>query len=454
VWALIDPSNSVNHLPGHYKLPALKAEGFSVVTNKLPLSPYRGAGRPEAVFVMDRLLDVLAARLGMDPAELRFKNLIQPHEMPYRPGTTYRDGVTCVYDGGDYPLELRRALELADYDGWRKRQTDLRRQGRYVGLGISSYLEGSGAGWPCEGATVKVDGTGHVEVMIGVSQSGQGHETVFAQVCAEYLGARLEDIRVRGGDTSLISYGFGTGASRVAVNTGNAVADAAESVRFKASRVASRLLECDAQDVRIDGGKVFVAGAPMRAVTLGAVAKAAMRDTSLAALGGPGLADTKFYYPPSVTWSSGVAVAVVEVDPQTGRITLLKYVTVHDCGRPINPMIVDGQVLGGFAQGLGVALGEDIVYDENGQLLTGTLMDYPIPRADDIPDFVTEHLHFPTNHNRLGVRGVGEGPTGPPPAAIANAVSDAFGGGLHIRFPVLTPARVHALLREAGVPGS
>jgi carbon-monoxide dehydrogenase large subunit len=192
----------------------------------------------------------------------------------------------------------------------------------------------------------------------------------------------------------------------------------------------------------------------MRAIGLGALARAALRDPALAAMGGPGLCDTRYYYPPSVTWSSGVTVAIVEVDPDTGAITILKYVTVHDCGRQINPMIVDGQVLGGFAQGLGVALGEAIEYDEQGQLLTGSLMDYPIPRASDIPEFVTEHLHFHTDHNRLGVRGVGEGPTGPPPAVIANAVSDAFGGRLNIRFPVLTPARVHALLREAGMgPG-
>ena len=450
-WALIDPTNCVNHLPSQYKVPSLRAAGFCVVTNKVPLAPYRGAGRPEAVFTMDRLLDMLAAKLAMDPAELRLKNIIQPGEMPYRPGTTYRDGVPCRYDGGDYPRELRRALELADYDGLRKQQAELRDQGRFIGLGISSYLEAGGIGWPCEGATVKVDAGGNVEVMIGVSSSGQGHETVFAQVAAEYIGARLDDVRVRGGDTSLIAYGFGTGASRVAVNTGNAVADAAEAVREKASRVAAKLLECDEKDVRIEDGKVFVTGAPMRALALGAVAKAALRDPSLAALGGPGLHATRYYYPPSVTWSSGVVVAVVEVDRETGRIAVLKYVMVHDCGRQLNPMIVDGQVLGGFAQGLGVALGEQILYDDAGQLLTGSLMDYPIPRATDIPEFVTEHLHFETTHNRLGIRGVGEGPTGPPPAAIANAVADALGGSLPLRSPVLTAARLHTLIREAAL---
>lgn len=450
-WAMIEPTNCINHLPSHYRLRNVRGEGISVVTNKVPSSPYRGAGRPEANFVMERLLDTLAGRLDLDPAELRRRNLIPTEEMPYRSGLTYRDGVPIVYDGGDYPLEFKRALEAVDYEGWRRRQTELRARGRYIGIGLCTYLEAGGVGWPCEGATVKVDGQGHVDVLIGVSHSGQGHETVFAQIAADYLGAAFEKVYVRGGDTALIAYGFGTGASRVAVNTGNAVAEAAAGVKLKACTVAARLLECDQKDVRIEGGQAFVVGAPMRSIPLGTIARAALRDPALAAMGGPGLCDTNYYYPPTVTWSSGVAVAVVEVDPETGAIKVLKYAMAHDCGQQINPMIVDGQVVGGFAQGLGVALGEVIEYDREGQLLTGSLMDYPIPRASDIPALVTEHLHFPTTHNRLGVRGVGEGPTGPPPAAIANAVSDAFGRRLNIRFPVLTPARVHALLREAGV---
>ena len=236
----------------------------------------------------------------------------------------------------------------------------------------------------------------------------------------------FEDIRVRGGDTSLVPHGYGTGASRVAVNTGNAVAVAAESVKQKACRVAARLLECDERDVRIEKGQAFVVGAPMRVVPLSRVARAALRDRTLAESGGPGLWDTKFYALPSVTWASGVHLAVVEVDAETGQVTILKYVMVHDCGKQLHPVIVDGQVMGGFVQGLGVPLGERIVYDDAGQLLTGSLMDYPIPRADDIPDVVTEHLVFPTDHNPLGVRGVGEGPTCSPAAVIANAVDDAF----------------------------
>jgi carbon-monoxide dehydrogenase large subunit len=452
-FSINEPSNTINHLPSQYRIPALRAEGISVVTNKVASSPYRGAGRPEAVFVIERLLDRLARRLGMDPAELRFRNLVGPEQMPYAPDLVYRDGVPVRYDGGDFPLELRRALALADYDEWRRRQVELRRQGRHVGLGIAGYMEAGGSPSPGEWAGVRVDDQGGVAVSIGVSASGQGHETVFAQVCAEYLGARFEDVRVRGGDTALVPHGYGTGASRVAINTGNAVALAAESVRRKACRVAARMLEVGEGDVRIENGQAFVVGAPMRAVSLGRLARAALRDRTLADLGGPGLWETRFYALPTVTWASGVHVAVVEVDAETGRVTILKYVMVHDCGRQLHPVIVDGQVLGGFVQGLGVPLGECIVYDERGQLLTGSLMDYPIPRADDVPAVVTEHLVFPTDHNPLGVRGVGEGPTCAPATVIANAVDDAFEGRLDIRDPVLTPARVRALLEGAGLTG-
>ncbi len=445
-----EPSNTINHLPSVYRLPALRAEGVSVVTNKVPSSPYRGAGRPEAVFVLERMLDRLARRLGMDPAEVRRRNLVTPAQMPHAPGLVYRDGVPVRYDGGDYPQELRRALELADYDGWRARQAELRRQGRRVGLGIAAYVEAGGGAGPGEWATVRVDEQGRVAVSIGVSASGQGHETVFAQVCAAYLGARFEDVTVRGGDTALVPHGYGTGASRVAVNTGNAVAQAAASVKRKACQVAARLLECDVQDVRIEDGRAFVAGAPMRAIPLGRLATAALRDRALAEAGGPGLWDTTFYTLPTVTWSSGVHVAVVEVDADTGRLTVLEYVMVHDCGQPLHPVIVDAQMLGGFVQGLGVPLGERIVYDDAGQLLTGSLMDYPIPRADDVPDVVTEHLVVPVDHNPLGVRGVGEGATCSPAAAVANAVDDAFDGRLDIREPALPPAHLRALIEAAG----
>jgi len=453
-YSVNEPTNTINHAPSQYKVPAYRAEAFSVVTNKTPSAPYRGAGRPEAILVIERLLDRLATALGLDPVEVRERNVIPASEMPYRPGLVYRDGVAISYDGGDYPFELRRALDLLDYAGWRKRQADLRRRGRRIGLGVAGSLEAGGSSRPGEWATVKVDERGFVEVLIGVSASGQGHETVFAQVCAEHLGARFEDVRVRGGDTSLVPHGYGTGASRVAVNTGNAVMTAAGAVREKTCLVAARLLECAAADVRIENGRVSVVGSPARAIGLGEIARAALRDRTLIEAGGPGLWASRFWAPPTVTWSSGVHAAVVEVDVETGRVSLLRYVIVHDCGRQLHPVIVDGQIVGGFAQGLGVALGEELGYGEDGQLLTGTLMDYPIPRADDMPPLVVEHLHFATDNNALGVRGVGEGATGPPPTVIANAIADAFEGRLDIRSPVCTAERVHALLRAAGVSAS
>jgi len=443
-----EPTNTVNHLPSVYKVPAFRAEGFAVVTNKTPSAPYRGAGRPEAILVIERLLDLLATKLGVDPAELRARNVITPEEMPYRPGLVYRDGVPVRYDGGDYPQEFQRVLAALDYEGWRKKQAQWRAQGRRIGLAVSGSLEAGGSVRPGEWATVKVDEGGHVEVLIGVSHSGQSHETVFAQVCADYLGARFDDVRVRCGDTALLSHGYGTGASRVAVNTGNAVMEAAVAVKSRACRVAARLLECAADDVRLEDSRAFVVGAPARAIALGDLARAALRDQSLAEEGAPGLWASKFWKIPTVTWSSGVHAAVVEVDPETGRVKVLSYVIVHDCGRQLHPVVVDGQIVGGFAQGFGVALGEVIVYDDAGQALTTTLMDYPIPRAEDMPPLTVEHLHFPTDHNALGVRGVGEGATGPPPTVIANAISDAFNGRLDIATPVFTPARVWAVLRS------
>jgi carbon-monoxide dehydrogenase large subunit len=443
-----EPTNTVNHLPSIYKVPSFRAEGFAVVTNKTPSAPYRGAGRPEAILVMERLLDRLAAKLGIDPAELRERNLIRPEEMPYRPGLVYRDGVAVRYDGGDYPQELSRALAALDWEGWRKKQAECRAQGRRIGLGVCGSLEAGGSVRPGEWATVKVDEGGHVEVLIGVSHSGQSHETVFAQVCAEYLGARFDDVQVRCGDTALLAHGYGTGASRVAVNTGNAVMEAAVAVKSRACRVAARLLECALDDVRIEDGRAFVVGARSRAIGLGDLARAALRDKALVDEGAPGLWASKFWAIPTVTWSSGVHAAVVEVDAETGRVDVLSYVIVHDCGRQLHPVVVDGQIVGGFAQGLGVALGEVIVYDAAGQALTTTLMDYPIPRASDMPPLTVEHLHFPTDHNALGVRGVGEGATGPPPTVIANAIADAFDGRVDIPTPIFTPERVWSIVRS------
>ena len=428
--------NTVNHLTTHYRIPNLKIEGWAVSTNTPPNTPYRGAGRIEAVFTMDRALDAVARKIGVDPIDVRLKNIVTAAEMPYVSGQTYRDGVPVSYDSMDFPLLLDTALARADYAGWRQRQKQMRAEGRAIGIGVSSYVEAGGLG-PCEGSTIKVDSTGRISVLIGVNAQGQGHETSFAQVCAHTLGARIEDVQVFGGDTSLMNFGYGTGASRVGVNTGNAVFKASETVRGKIATFAADILQCAEGDIEIRDSVVSERGARQNFITLADLAARSERDRRMAALGGPGLNATEFFYPRTVTWSSGVNVAVVEVDRETGQVKVLKYVFVHDCGLPMNPMIVDGQISGGFAQGFAVAIGEQLVHDKQGQVLTGSLMDYYVPRASDIPDIELEHVLFPTKENPLGIKSVGESGPNSPPAAMAAAIEDALDGAIEIsRLPV------------------
>jgi carbon-monoxide dehydrogenase large subunit len=445
-FEMVVPTNTVNHLPTQYRIPNIRAEAWCIVTNKAQVTPYRGAGRPEATFTMDRILDRVARETGLDPLLVRERNIIPSDAMPYKTGLIYRDGVPIVYDGGDYPLMLRIAVERAEYKTWRERQAELRRDGRLIGLGISSYLEGGGIG-PCEGATVKIDDTGRVNVFIGVNSQGQGHETTFAQVCAEHLGARFDDVTVTGGDTALIKHGFGTGASRVAVNTGNAVLKAAVEVRRKLVKLAAQAFEAAERDIEVRDSRVSVAGSPDRALSFGQLGGMAYRHRVMQDLGGPGLMATEYFYPRTVTWSSGVHVAVVELDAETGQLRVLKYVVVHDSGVPLNPMIVDGQIYGGFAQGFGAAVGEELLYDREGQLLSGTLMDYMVPRADDVPEIDVEHLVFPTSENPLGVRAVGESGPISPPAALAAAVEDALEGRVRVTRTPLTAEYIHSLIR-------
>jgi carbon-monoxide dehydrogenase large subunit len=447
-FEMVCPTNTVNHLPTHYRIPNLRAEGWSIVTNKTPVAPYRGAGRPEATFTTDRALDLVARAAGLDPLEVRRRNIIPKSAMPYATGLTYRDGVAIAYDGGDFPGMLEAAVARADYHGWRRRQAALRADGRAVGLGIASYVEGGGIG-PSEGATVRIDETGRVAVSIGVNSQGQGHETTLAQICAEHLGARLGDVEVRGGDTALLPVGFGTAASRVLVNAGNAVFKSAREVKRKVAALAAHLLECAEADIEVADSTAFVRGTRQLALGFAELAAKAQRAPVMAALGGPGLAATEFFYPRTVTWSSGVHVAVIELDRDTGAIAILKYATAHDVGVPVNPMIVDGQLVGGIAQGLGAALGEDVVYDAHGQLLAGSLMDYPVLRAADMPAIETEHFVSPTTENPLGVRAVGESGTIAPPAVIAAALEDALGGTVRVTRTPLTPLAVWQLIQRA-----
>ncbi len=446
VWGIVLPYNTVAHLIGPHRIKNMRVEVQAVVTHKTPNAPYRGAGRPEAVFAMDRAVDCLARELRMDPAEIRRKNYIRPDEMPYDFGMPYRDGNPLVYDTGDFPEALRQALDAAGYAEFRRAQETLRARRVYRGIGISGYVEGTAIG-PFEGATVKLDREGHVVVATGAVNSGQGHETSFAQVAADALGVPLDWVTVIGGDTAAVPFGVGTFASRSAVTAGSSIADACREVRGKLVRAAAALLEAAAADIEIEDGRASVRGSPGTAVDLARVVQASIPTFARPGVASPDFEASAYHHVPTVTYASAVHVAQVEVDPDTGGVRLLRYVVAHDCGKVINPIIVEGQVHGGVAQGIGGALFEDMAYDEQGQLLAGSLMDYAVPKADDLPPIETVHLEFPSPRNPLGVKGLGEGGAISPPAAIANAIEDALAPfGVRITQTPVTPARIRALL--------
>src|SRR6266849_2388158 len=450
VWGVVLPYNTVAHLIGPHRIRNMRVDVQAVVTNKTPNAPYRGAGRPETVFAMDRAVDRLARALAMDPAEIRRRNYIRPDELPYDFGMPYRDGNPLVYDTGDFPDALEKALETAGYRQFRAEQSLLRARGVHRGIGISGYVEGTAIG-PFEGATVKLDLAGRVIVATGAINSGQGHETSFAQIAADALDVPLDWVTVVGGDTAAVPFGVGTFASRSAVTAGSSIADACREVRAKLVRAASVLLEAGPDDIEIDDGRVFVRGSPGSAVDLARVVQASIPTFARPGVASPDFEASAYHHVPTVTYASAVHVAQVEVDVGTGGVKLLRYVVAHDCGRVINPTIVEGQVHGGVAQGVGGALFEEMVYDETGQLLTGSLMDYAVPKADDLPPIETVHLEFPSPRNPLGVKGLGEGGAISPPAAIANAVEDALAPlGVRVTETPLTAARIVALLERAG----
>jgi carbon-monoxide dehydrogenase large subunit len=421
----IVPNVTATHLPGLYRFDAFRCRGRLVVTHKAPTAPYRGAGRPHATFPLERLVDIAARELGVDPVELRRRNLIARSALPFHRGIPYRDGVPVVYDSGDYEAVLDEALRRSGYASFRERQRAARREGRRLGFGIATYNEATGVG-PHEGASVSIEADGRVRVTVGPPSQGQGHETVLAQVCAERLGVSVDDVSVGGGDTARFPVGSGTYASRVAVIAGNAAAQAADAVREKAARLAALALECDVHDVVIASGRAEVKGAPDRGLDFKALVALSSRGDVVRRLGEPGLGATRYFSPESVTWAGGVHAATVEVDRETGAVSVLAYQVVHDAGREINPRLVEGQAHGGVAQGIGMALSEGIVYDDEGQLLTATLMDYGLPRADALPWIDVEGHDSRSPLNPLGLKGTGEGSAGPPPAALANAIADAL----------------------------
>ena len=449
---LVVPYNSLTHLLGPYAVAAADVRMRAVLTNTGVVAPYRGAGRPEAVFAMERAVDRLARTLGLDPADVRERNAIPADAMPYATGMVYRDGLEQVYDSGDYPELLRRARALVSDEPWQERAGADRR----VGIGYAAYVEGTGVG-PFESAALTLRSGGRVLVATGASSQGQGHRTTLAQIAAEVLGARLEQIDVVGGDTALVPSGFGTIASRSLVVAGNAVAKAAAELRAQVLDAAARLLGVAAGELTLADGVVRARDGGEEGPTL-ALAELAGALTPFNPRRPDGvppvLRASAIFQPGPVAYAAGVHAAVVAVDPLSGVVEILRYAVSHDCGRPVNPAIAEGQVLGGVMQGIGGALYEELVYDADGQLRTGSFMDYLLPTAGEMPDFRLDHVDRPTPLNPLGVKGLGESGAIGPPAAIANAVEDALADlGVVVRACPLTPDRVRALIVAGAAAG-
>lgn len=446
--------NTACHLPGPYKIAHYAASAKVVATNKVPNAPYRGAGRPEATQVMERLVDLIARQLNLEPAEVRRRNMIGANEMPYSTGLVYRDGVPIVYDSGDYPGALAKALAaIGGVEAFRKRQREARAAGRYLGFGLACYTEGTGAG-PFEGATIRIDPTGKIHVAAGACPQGQGMETIFAQIAADAWQVRPDDVVVSLGDTAAIPMGFGTIASRSTVTVSAAMHEASNRVRQKVLAIAGNVMECAVEDLELRSGRVQLKGVPDRSMSLAEVARAGRpgwdngRPPDVEA----GMEATVYYEPPTVTWSYAVHAAVVEVDPDIGAVRIDDYAIAHDCGVVVNPLLAEGQIIGGAVQGLGGALLEEFVYDAHGQLLSGTLADYLMPTASDVPSITVVHQQIASPLNPLGVKGLGEGGAISPPVAIANAVCDALApfGDIEFNSTPIKPEQVVMAIRAAG----
>jgi carbon-monoxide dehydrogenase large subunit len=467
-YGLIIPIITATQLLGPYKPGAYRVEFQSLYTNTVLVTPYRGAGRPQGCFVMERIMDAIARDLGLDRAEVRLRNFIRPDEMPFDHGLTFQDGRPLRYDSGDFPASLEKLKALVGWDDFETYRDQARAEGRRVGIGLACYVEGTGVG-PYEGGHIRVETDGSVVVSTGLTTQGQGHQTMLAQLVADELGVGMDRVRVTTGDTRRFKYAVGTFASRTAVMSGSAVAMAARKVRAKALRIAAQALEASVDDLEIVGGQVQVKGSPGSRIDLGTVAvlsnplryafdEAAAKATPFASsadptrppLDGeePGLEASDYFSPTQSTFANGVHAVIVETDPETAEITILRYCVVHDCGTIINPMIVEGQVHGGVAQGVGGALYERMVYDGSGQLLNASFMDFLIPYASEVPMIEIEHLETPSPLNPLGVKGAGEAGVIPGSAAIASAIEDAE--GIVISAMPISPSELFDLRRAVG----
>ncbi len=471
-YGIIVPIISACSLPGPYRLRHYYSEFTVLYTNKVPVSPYRGAGRPQAVFVMERIMDRIASELQMDRLAVRSRNFIQPDEFPWDVGLVYQDGGPTKYDSGNYQAGLDKLKVMLDYDNFPARQAEARQQGKYLGLGVAYYVEGTSIG-PYEGATVRVESDGRIFAATGVTSQGQSHATTFAQIVADQLGVNPQDVLLTEGDTGAFNWGVGTFASRAGTVAGTAMHMAAVKVREKTKQVTAELFEAAPEDIELLNGTVFVKDAPQRSLTLGQVAISAnplrysygenarkLLSMKLAGArpgpalpverGTPGLEATEFYSPPHASFASGVHGAIIEVDLTTGMVTFVQYAAVHDCGRLINPMVVEGQVHGGVAQGIGGAFFERLVYNEEGQLINASFMDYLLPTAAEIPAIAVDHVETPSPLSPLGMKGAGEAGVIPVPALFAAAIDDALAPfGVRILEMPLHPCRVYELLKQA-----
>jgi aerobic carbon-monoxide dehydrogenase large subunit len=436
-------------LPGPYRVPNYEVTARSVVTNKVPLAVYRGAGHPQAVFAMERMMDTIAHALELDPLEVRRRNFIGPEQMPFDRGTEIVLAGKVIYDCGDYPECLRRAAELSHYSEFRRQQAQARKEGRRIGIGFACYVEETGLG-PWESATVRIEPSGHLLVYTGSSPHGQGHETAFAQVCGDQFGVSVDEITVIHGDTDKVRNGVGTYASRSGPIGGSAVRKAAVTVREKTLRLASHLLEADSADLVLEQGRVAVIGTPDSGLTLAELATAAAPGSPLPEGMSPDLEATEYFDAPAITFAYATHVATVEVDVETGFVTPIGYFVVHDSGTLINPLIVDGQVQGGVVQGLGGTLLEELVYNDDGQLINASFVDYLIPAVGNVPPIEVGHMEVPTPLNPLGAKGAGEGGAVGAPGALVNAIEDAvYDDGVRLTSTPVTPNILSDLLAAA-----
>jgi aerobic carbon-monoxide dehydrogenase large subunit len=451
-WGIVMPYIAAVTVPGPYVMPAYRLDVTVALTNKVPTAPVRGAGRPQAVFIMERLMDRIARELKLDRVEVRRRNMIKPEQMPYEIPLIFRDGKPIVYHGGDFPKSQDTAIAKSQYETFRARQAEASKQGRYIGIGIANYVEGTGLG-PFEGVTVRVLTNGKVAVATGATNQGQGTRTTLSQIVADQVGCRIEDIVMTIGDTGAISQGVGGFASRQAVNAGSSALIAGGAVRKEIIRLAARTLGVAESEIDLDDGEAIARSGNKPTLTLGELARLAQGVPGSAFPEGQsaGLEHTAFFGPPQASYCNGTHVVEVEVDPMTGGTSILNYTVGHDSGVIINPLIVDGQVQGGVAHGIGNALFEHMKYDANANPLTTTFQDYLLPGSLDVPDCKITHVETPNPLNPLGVKGAGEGGTIPAPAAIVAAIEDAL-SPFNVRFleMPLTPERIVTALREAG----